>query len=55
MTSVNDPQNNLKAWDKEINMTLTWFFGKPHAFTEPIKFGGGSGKKGANLIENASE
>jgi len=54
VTVDNSPADNLAAYDRDINTTDTWFFGKPHTFDEPIKFGGGSGKYGSNVLSGYS-
>ncbi|MEW6295969.1 MAG: hypothetical protein AB1467_06840 [Candidatus Diapherotrites archaeon] len=49
-----DPANNLSIRTRTVNTTNTWYFAKPHLFSEPILFGGGSGVYGSNLVTNPS-
>jgi len=53
---TDDPATNLTINQRTVNSTCgdTWFFGAPCLFSTPIKFGGGSGKYGANLVTNPS-
>jgi len=55
LTFEDDPPNNLSILKRDITKTNTWYFGKPHLFSEPIKFGGGSGPWSANQVSNASD
>lgn len=53
-TMSDDPANDLSIRTRTVNKTNTGYFATPHQFSEPIKFGGGSGPYSTNRVSGAS-